>query len=146
MTKILPKHFRVNDSLEADHESGFHEKYPHPDCSLCQAVEKTKSNGPAHLRIGVVKAGRRINDQRGNPGHTVCGAALTDKDIVPSDLRRLKAGDAAKYDLCRTCLATEMNRLRQVARDCTAQGRHDLATDAANKEWAIKKILMGGAR
>jgi hypothetical protein len=98
----------------------------------------------AHLRIGVVKAGRRINDQRGNPGHTVCGAALTDKDIVPSDLRRLKAGDAAKYDLCRECLRLETIRLRQTARDCTAQGRHDLATDASNKAWAIERVMMEG--
>lgn len=60
----------------------------------------------AHIRIGVVQAGRRINDQRGKPGETICGAALTDRDITEADVRRLKPGDEARFHICPTCLMT----------------------------------------
>lgn len=36
----------------------------------------------AHVRVGVRRAGRRINDSRGNPGKTLCGAPITARDLL----------------------------------------------------------------
>jgi hypothetical protein len=59
----------------------------------------------SHIRIGVKKAGRRINDSRGNPGRTICGAELTGTDITVPEARRLRPGDIERFNICQVCLA-----------------------------------------
>lgn len=56
-----------------------------------------------HIREGVVKAGRRINDSRGNPGRTLCGAEITAYDITVREARGLRESDVWK--VCQMCLA-----------------------------------------
>jgi hypothetical protein len=58
-----------------------------------------------HIRIGVVRAGRRINDSRGNAGHTLCGAALTSSDITLRDARKVTRDEIEQFNICQMCLA-----------------------------------------
>jgi len=57
----------------------------------------------SHIRVGVKRAGYRLND-RGSSGHTLCGAFITSDDMTWGDARR-----AMKYAdwfprLCSRCL------------------------------------------
>jgi len=59
----------------------------------------------AHVRVGVVRAGRRINDRRGNPGRTLCGGALTSYDVDLKWVRRASVEELDKFNICRACRA-----------------------------------------
>jgi len=57
-----------------------------------------------HVRI-TVRAGRRINDQRGST-HTLCGSLeLTAYDVAYADAKRSGTADRAKWVGCAACLA-----------------------------------------
>jgi len=61
-----------------------------------------------HLRIGFVRAGRRINGSRGAAGRTACGAAITARDVTTADARRaMRSGELDRWvecDQCRTAI------------------------------------------
>lgn len=58
-----------------------------------------------HIRVNVVPAGRRVNDAKGNPGRTICGAPITDRDLTVADARRLREKDIREFNVCQMCLA-----------------------------------------
>lgn len=59
----------------------------------------------SHIRIGVVRAGKRINDSRGNPGQTLCGAPVTANDCTIADARKLRPETIDQFHVCQMCLA-----------------------------------------
>ena len=59
-------------------------------------------SGESHIRVGVVRASRRINGNRGSAGRTLCGAPLTDRDVEPRDLAR---AFGRQWPVCENCIA-----------------------------------------
>jgi hypothetical protein len=59
----------------------------------------------AHVRVGVVRAGRRINDSRGNPGHTLCGGPLTSYDIDLGYAKKATPEEITRFNICLACMA-----------------------------------------
>lgn len=63
-----------------------------------------------HVRVGLVRASRRIAGSRGNPGRTLCGATITDRDITDRDfaaIARTKNEERrtnALIGLCASCV------------------------------------------
>jgi hypothetical protein len=58
----------------------------------------------AHVRVGVVRAGRRINDHRGDAGRALCGGELTAYDVDLRYARRATADELRQFPICAACL------------------------------------------
>jgi hypothetical protein len=83
-----------------------------------------------HIRVGVRRAGKRINDSRGNPGQTVCGAELTSYDVTLTEARKLTRDQILdpRFPVCQMCLAkmpaeTSGRTMQELADRTTAEGR-----------------------
>jgi hypothetical protein len=62
------------------------------------------SRPPAHIRIGVIPAVRRIMGSRGDAGRTLCGAELTAYDISMADAARgIRVGRLEEWLTCPDC-------------------------------------------
>jgi ssDNA-binding Zn-finger/Zn-ribbon topoisomerase 1 len=66
-------------------------------------MNETESNRNAHIRVGIQRKGKRIND-RGSAGHTLCGADITSRDMSYRDGLNLTDSDAAKFHVCPDCI------------------------------------------
>jgi hypothetical protein len=58
---------------------------------------------PAHIRVGVVRASRRINGSRGAAGHNLCGHELTDRDVRYGEARSIVEANCAVWPICQEC-------------------------------------------
>lgn len=58
---------------------------------------------PSHIRIGVVRASRRINGSRGATGTNLCGADVTDRDVVYREAKRIVEANCAVWPVCQEC-------------------------------------------
>lgn len=56
-----------------------------------------------HVRVGIAKAGKRINAARGNPGRTMCGAEITVNDVAFSDWNKMNEADVKEWNICHEC-------------------------------------------
>jgi hypothetical protein len=59
----------------------------------------------AHIRVGVKRSGRRINDSQGSAGHTICGGDLTAYDVDLRFARKAKRDEIERFNICQMCLA-----------------------------------------
>lgn len=56
-----------------------------------------------HIRIGVVRASKRVAGSRGNPGKTLCGAAITGYDFALPEYQSMHDIDRAYWPVCKSC-------------------------------------------
>jgi hypothetical protein len=97
----------VRSDVEA--EDGESDQVPSmlaPRCDRYAAglTQEEETMATSHVTAVTRRAGRRINDAPGER-HNLCGAELTDRDILVADARRMSAAECETWHVCRACLA-----------------------------------------
>jgi len=89
---MIPRTQEESDIAAADAEFA---------CGLMSWAGEGNAPRVTHVRVNVRYGGKRIND-RGHAGNTICGAAITDRDI---EYRDVAEAHRAGWPICQNCLA-----------------------------------------
>jgi hypothetical protein len=82
------------------------------NCGAPLSYSGPKAVAVPHIRRGVVRrsASHTRTFNPGSPGVTLCGAPITDRDVVERDAQRMAQGDDdLRWNVCPVCVAT-MNK------------------------------------